>query len=171
MSDLNAQKSLVEAAMQVRLNQIQEETVEETVEEVVEETPEVQEEVVEETTGTEELVYEYLSSFFGADLNESIDELTEEQLEEAIVAVNTLADAVNEYFELDEVSLGKKIKRAAQTVVGSVVPGHAEKRNDFKPLTALNKLQYTPKDRMKKAKIDRARNKRFRDAVAGRDED
>ena len=94
MSDSNkAQRSLVEAALEVRLGKIQEETVEET--------PEVQEEVVEETTGTEELVYEYLSSFFGADLNESIDELTEEQLEEAIVAVNTLADAVNEYFELN----------------------------------------------------------------------
>ena len=92
MSDSKAQVSLIEAAMKVRLGETQEET------------PETQEEVVEETTETtetEELVYEYLSSFFGADLNESIDELTEEQLEEAIVAINTLADAVNEYFELN----------------------------------------------------------------------
>ena len=109
MSDSNAQRTLVEAAMQVRLNQIQEETAEET-----NDTPEEGEENMYLAPkgkgkkaakkmygeGTEELVYEYLSSFFGTDLNESIDELTEEQLEEAIVAINTLADAVNEYFEL-----------------------------------------------------------------------
>lgn len=101
MSDSKAQVSLIEAAMKVRLGETQEET------------PETQEEVVEETTETtetEELVYEYLSSFFGADLNESIDELTEEHLEEAIVAINTLADAVNEYFELDE-ALGDDAER------------------------------------------------------------
>ena len=64
-------------------------------------TTEVQGETVEETQGTEELVYEYLSSFFGADLKESIDDITEEQLQEAITAINVLAGAVNEYFEIN----------------------------------------------------------------------
>lgn len=116
MPDLNAQKTLVEAALKVHLGSIQEN--------VAEETPKVQENMYLAPKGkgkkaakkmygeeieTEEIVYEYLSSFFGVDLNESIDELTEEQLEEAVVTINTLADAVNEYFELDEVSLGKKL--------------------------------------------------------------
>jgi len=77
----------MEAAIEVRMNQFAQQPVEET---------------VEEATDTEELVYEYLSSFFGVDLNESVDDLTEEQLEEAIIAINVLADAVNEYFEIDE---------------------------------------------------------------------
>ena len=51
---------------------------------------------------TEELVYEYLSSFFGVDLNESVDDLTEEDFENAVSAINVLRNAVNEYFELDE---------------------------------------------------------------------
>jgi len=93
MSDTKAQRSLVEAAMQVRLGEIKEN--------VAEETTEVQGETVEETKGTEELVYEYLSSFFGADLKESIDDITEEQLQEAITAINVLAGAVNEYFEIN----------------------------------------------------------------------
>lgn len=87
MADSRAQQSLVEAAIQVRMNQFKQQEVEE---------------VVEETTGVEELVYEYLSSYFGVDLNESIDELTEEHLEEAIIAINILAEAVNEYFEIQE---------------------------------------------------------------------
>ena len=51
---------------------------------------------------SENLVYEYLSSFFGVDLNESYDELTEEDFENAVSAINVLRNAVNEYFELDE---------------------------------------------------------------------
>lgn len=92
MPDLNAQKSLVEAALQVHFGNTQNSV-------------NLQENVVEETTeasGTEELVYEYLSSFFGVDLNESIDEITEEQLEEAVESINVLCSAINEYFELDE---------------------------------------------------------------------
>ena len=85
--DSRTQRSLMEAAIEVRMNQFAQQPVEET---------------VEETTGTEELVHEYLSSFFGVNLKESIDELTEEQLEEAIVAINKLAEAVNEFFEIDE---------------------------------------------------------------------
>ena len=54
----------------------------------------------EETTSnpTDELVVEYLSSFFGKDLTESTEELTEEDLAEAVDSLNALCAIVNEYF-------------------------------------------------------------------------
>jgi hypothetical protein len=51
---------------------------------------------------SDNLVYEYLSAFFGVDLNESYDDLTEENFEDAILTVNAIRDAVNEYFEVNE---------------------------------------------------------------------
>ena len=50
----------------------------------------------------EEFVYEYLTAFFGTDLNESADDITEEHLIEAIEAINILTGIVNEYFGLSE---------------------------------------------------------------------
>lgn len=57
----------------------------------------------EETTSnpTDELVVEYLSSFFGKDLTESTEELTEEDLAEAVDSLNALCAIVNEYFGVE----------------------------------------------------------------------
>lgn len=86
----NPQRSLCEAAMEVRLGK----------KVVYSDTNAAAEPVAEDTTGTPDgVVYEYLSSYFGVDLNESIDELTEEHLEEAIESLNILCAAVNEYFK------------------------------------------------------------------------
>ena len=90
----NPQRSLCEAAMEVRLGK-----------KVVysERNDAAPQADAEDTTGTPEgVVYEYLSSYFGVDLNESIDELTEEHLEEAIESLNILCATVNEYFGLYE---------------------------------------------------------------------
>ena len=96
MSDKNPQRTLCEAAMEVRLGK-------NVVYSDKDATTEPVEEVVEETADASEgVVYEYLSSYFGVDLNESIDEITEEQLEEAVESLNVLCAAVNEYFEIEE---------------------------------------------------------------------
>ena len=50
----------------------------------------------------EEMVMEYLASFFGEELTESTDEITDEQLIEAIESINALTAIVNEYFGLNE---------------------------------------------------------------------
>lgn len=97
----NPQRTLVEAAMEVRLGKNvvysdREPAQAEEIEEVVE---------AEETvniSNADSVVYEYLSSYFGVDLNESIDEITEEHLEEAVESLNILCAAVNEYFEIEE---------------------------------------------------------------------
>ena len=109
--DSKTHRSLVEAAMEVRLGQIAEaeDPIVRSKETRAKEEAKMKKDqqrnipiVSHVEHETEELVYEYLSSFFGVDLNESVDDLTEEQLEEAIIAINVLADAVNEYFEIDE---------------------------------------------------------------------
>jgi hypothetical protein len=46
----------------------------------------------------EQITKEYLSSFFGQDLNECVDSLTEEHIAEAIASINLLAKALNEQF-------------------------------------------------------------------------
>ena len=58
----------------------------------------------EETTSnpTDELVVEYLSSFFGQDLTESTEDISEDDLLEAVESLNTLCAIVNEYFGLEE---------------------------------------------------------------------
>ncbi len=68
------------------------------------ESNETVEETVEETTSnpTDELVIEYLSSFFGQDLTESTEDISDEDLLEAIESLNALCGMVNEYFGLEE---------------------------------------------------------------------
>lgn len=44
----------------------------------------------------EQITREYLSSFFGQDLNECVDSLTEEHIVEAIASINLLAKSLNE---------------------------------------------------------------------------
>ena len=115
MSDPNPQRSLVEAAMEVRLGK-------NVVYSDRNDTPAPVEEVAEETETTpESVVYEYLSSYFGADLNESIDDITEEQLEEAVESINILCAAVNEYFGIEEnmyLAPKGKGKKAAKGLYG-----------------------------------------------------
>ena len=89
----NPQRTLVEAALEVRLGKNVVYSDRETA---------PTEEEVEATSTSDGVVYEYLSSYFGTDLNESIDEITEEHLEEAIESLNILCAVVNEYFEIEE---------------------------------------------------------------------
>ncbi len=51
---------------------------------------------------TDELVVEYLSSFFGQDLTESTENISDDDLLEAVESLNTLCAIVNEYFGLEE---------------------------------------------------------------------
>ena len=44
----------------------------------------------------EKTVHEYLSGYFGVDLNESIDLLTESDIRDAVQDLNTLVHALNE---------------------------------------------------------------------------
>jgi hypothetical protein len=60
------------------------------------------EETAEENFPTDELVVEYLSSFFGQDLTESTEDISEDDLLEAVESLNTLCAIVNEYFGLEE---------------------------------------------------------------------
>ena len=62
------------------------------------ESNETVEETVEETTSnpTDELVIEYLSSFFGQDLPESTAAISDEDLLEALESLNALCGMVNE---------------------------------------------------------------------------
>jgi hypothetical protein len=59
-------------------------------------------ETVNENFSTDELVVEYLSSFFGQDLTESTEDISEDDLLEAVEALNSLCAIVNEYFGLEE---------------------------------------------------------------------
>ena len=59
-------------------------------------------ETVNENFSTDELVVEYLSSFFGQDLTESTEDISEDDLLEAVESLNTLCAIVNEYFGLEE---------------------------------------------------------------------
>ena len=61
-------------------------------------------ETVNENFSTDELVVEYLSSFFGQDLTESTEDISEDDLLEAVEALNSLCAIVNEYFGLEESS-------------------------------------------------------------------
>ena len=112
MSDTNPQKTLCEAAMEVRLGKNvvysdRNDTPEEVEENMMlagKKSKKVAKKLYGEEIETtpESVVYEYLSSYFGVDLNESIDDITEEQLEEAVESLNVLCAAVNEYFEIEE---------------------------------------------------------------------
>lgn len=54
-----------------------------------------------EDGAVEQVVLEYLNSFFGQDITESVDSLSEEDLIEAVQSLNVLCAIVNEYFEVD----------------------------------------------------------------------
>ena len=58
-------------------------------------------EASEEDGSVEQVVLEYLNSFFGQDITESVDSLSEEDLIEAVQSLNVLCAIVNEYFEVD----------------------------------------------------------------------
>ena len=58
-------------------------------------------EAQEEEGSVEQVVLEYLNSFFGQDITESVDSLSEEDLIEAVQSLNVLCAIVNEYFEVD----------------------------------------------------------------------
>ena len=85
---------------------------------------------------SENLVYEYLSSFFGVDLNESYDELTEEDFENAVYSINVLRNAVNEYFEVDEA-----VK--PYPTIDKLPPGHV--RTDMSGRHTTSSLMVNPK--------------------------
>jgi len=51
----------------------------------------------------EQITREYLSSFFGQDLNECVDSLAEEHIAEAIASINLLAKALNEQHLQDKI--------------------------------------------------------------------
>jgi len=64
------------------------------------ESTEVSEQELNEAAEIEGVVLEYLNSFFGQDITESVDSLTEEDLVEAVQSLNALCAIVNEYFEV-----------------------------------------------------------------------
>jgi len=61
----------------------------------------------------EELVFEFLSDYFGDELNENF---SDDDIIDAIYTINELCSAVNEYFNVNEIAL------AAQSKPGGVEP-------------------------------------------------
>ena len=80
----------------------------------------------------EELVFEFLSDYFGDEINEDFND---DDVIDAIYTINELCSAVNEYFEVNEISLAPQSK-----------PGGIEPLPDFSSAQIGHKYNRALKD-------------------------